>query len=175
VEDRAMRPAQRAARSEIRLAISPVSHERGTPSRAGRLHRHQLAVAEEDGNLLVALGKDDAGQAAGAAAMVESWRAGRTVCHDTSRTIADGINVRVPVPQALDDMRGRIDEAFLVSEEAIVEAMRLVHTHAGIVAEPSAVVGVAALLERPGQFREQCVGTIVCGGNLSASQMREWL
>lgn len=114
-------------------------------------------------------------QAAGAPAMVESWRAGRVIVHETMNTIADGIGVRIPVPEALDDLRDVVDDAILVTDEQIVEGMRLLHRHAGVVAEPSAGAGVAALLASGGQFRGQLVGTIVCGGNLTPDQMRQWL
>jgi threonine dehydratase len=114
-------------------------------------------------------------QAAGAPAMVESWRADRVIVHERMQTIADGIGVRVPIPETLDDLHGLIDDAVLVSEEGIVEGMRLLHRHAGVVAEPSGAVGVAALLQHLEMFRGQLVGTIVCGGNLTPDQMREWL
>jgi threonine dehydratase len=114
-------------------------------------------------------------QAAGAAAMIESWRAGRVIVHETMNTIADGIGVRVPIPEALDDLRGLIDDAILVGEDEILEGMRLLHRHAGVVAEPSGAVGVAALLQRGAEFRNQLVGTIVCGGNLTPGQMQQWL
>ncbi len=114
-------------------------------------------------------------QAAGAPAMVESWRTGRLVSHDRVDTVADGIGVRVPVPQALEDMDGLADDAALVSEDALFEAMRLLHRHAGVVAEPSGVAGLAALVEHPSLFRDGLVGTVICGGNLTADQMREWL
>ena len=114
-------------------------------------------------------------QAAGAPAMIDSWRAGRSIAYDETRTIADGIAVRVPVPEALQDMRGMIDDAILVRDVTIIQAMRMLHRHAGLVAEPSAAVGIAALLEHPRAFRDQFVGTIVCGGNLTDAQIREWL
>lgn len=114
-------------------------------------------------------------QAAGAPAMLESWRAGRTIVHERIDTIADGIGVRVPIPEALTDMRGLIDEGVLVGEASLVEAMRLLHRHAGVVAEPSGAAGVAALLERPELFRGRFTGTIVCGGNLTPEQMTAWL
>ncbi len=110
-------------------------------------------------------------QAAGAPAIVESWRAGRVVAYDRIETIADGIEVRVPIPQALEDMRRLVDDAILVTEDAIVRAMRLIHRHVGVVAEPSAAVGVAAILERPEAFRGQLVGTSICGSNLTVEQM----
>lgn len=114
-------------------------------------------------------------QATGAPAMIESWRAGRVITHERIQTIADGIGVRVPVPEALEDMRGLVDDAILVSEDTMIKAMRLLHSHAGIVAEPSGAVGVAAMLEQPELFDGQCVGTIVCGSNLTMDQMRAWL
>jgi threonine dehydratase len=114
-------------------------------------------------------------QATGAPAMVESWRAGRPIVGDTVRTIADGIGVRVPVPEALDDMRGLVDDALLVDDETILQAMRQLLRHTGVVAEPSGAVGLAALIEHPERFAGQLVGTIVCGGNVSPDDLRRWL
>ncbi len=114
-------------------------------------------------------------QAEGAPAMVESWRAGRVVVRERADTIADGIAVRLPVPEALSDMEGLVDDALLVSDDAILKGMRLLHQHVGVVAEPSGAVGVAALLEHPERFRGAHVGTVVCGGNLTPHQLRAWL
>jgi threonine dehydratase len=85
-------------------------------------------------------------QADGAAAMTESLQSGRRVVHDRVETIADGIGVRVPVPEALADLEGLVDEFLLVDDAAIVAAMKLLFAHAGLVTEPSGAVGVAALL-----------------------------
>jgi threonine dehydratase len=114
-------------------------------------------------------------QAAGAPAMIESWRAGRVIAHDQVQTIADGIAVRVPIPQALEDMQGLVDEALLVSDSSIVAAMRLLHRYAGVVAEPAGAVALAALVEYPEVFSGKTVGVVVCGGNVTDEQMREWL
>ena len=113
--------------------------------------------------------------ASGAPAMVESLRSGRTISHERIDTIADGIGVRVPVPEALDDLRGLVDELILVSDDAILRAMRLLHRHAGVVAEPSGAAGLAALVQEPARFAGQTVGTIICGSNLTPAQMRNWL
>ena len=66
------------------------------------------------------------------------------VVTQTADTIADGIAVRVPVPEALDDLRGVVDDVLLVEEAAIVDAMRLVFDTLGVVVEPAGVVGIAA-------------------------------
>jgi threonine dehydratase len=114
-------------------------------------------------------------QAAGAPAMIESWRRGRVITHDTVSTIADGMAVRVPIPEAVEDMRGVIDDAILVSDQAMIEAMRLAHRHLGLVLEPSGAAGIAAILENRARFQGRTVATILCGGNLTAEQMALWL
>jgi threonine dehydratase len=114
-------------------------------------------------------------QAAEAPAMVESWRAGRAIERESAGTIADGVAVRVPIEEALRDMEGLADEAILVREPTILEAMRLVHRHAGIVTEPSGALGIAALIENRDAFRGRAVATILCGGNLTPEQMKSWL
>lgn len=114
-------------------------------------------------------------QAKGASAMIDSWRASRVVSYASTNTISDGIAVRIPVPQALEDMKGLVDEAILVDDASTIRAMRLIHEHVGVVSEPSGAVGLAAILENPLFFRNQTVATIVCGGNLTREQMGEWL
>ena len=114
-------------------------------------------------------------QSEGAPAMIESYRSGTTITHDEVHTIADGIAVRIPVQQALDDMKGMADDTLLVSEPAILKAMRLILLHAGLAAEPSGAVGIAALLEQPEMFRGKTVATIICGGNLTEEQVNKWL
>lgn len=114
-------------------------------------------------------------QAAGAPAMIDSWRSGQVVVHEQMQTIADGIGVRVPIPEALQDMEGLVDDALLVQEDTILQGMRLLHSHVGVVPEPSAAVGVAAILENRTRFQGKRLGTIICGGNLTTQQMKDWL
>lgn len=113
--------------------------------------------------------------AAGAPSMLESWKTQTLVRHEKINTIADGIGVREPIWEAVQDMNGIVDDGLLVSDQAIVEAMRLLHLHAGLVVEPSGAAGLAALLEYPERFAGSLVATIICGGNLTPEQMRNWL
>lgn len=113
--------------------------------------------------------------AAGAPAMVESWSSGRIVNHETVDTIADGIGVRLPVPEAVADMAGTIDDCVMVSDDSMLAAMRLLHRQLGLVVEPSGAVGVAAILENRARFRDKLVATVICGGNLTEHQIRAWL
>lgn len=114
-------------------------------------------------------------QAAGAPAMVESWRSHRLIVSDKIKTIADGIGVRIPIAEALEDMNPLIDDAVIVAEETLLKAMKLLHRTAGIVPEPSAVVGIAAMMENVDRWKGLRVATIICGGNLTEAQIGEWL
>lgn len=114
-------------------------------------------------------------QAEGAPAMIESWREGRVIEHERVTTIADGIGVRVPIPEAVDDMNELMDDAILVTDATIIAAIKLAHRHLGVVLEPSGAAGLAAILENRERFAGQLVATILCGGNLSEEQMGMWL
>ncbi len=114
-------------------------------------------------------------QAEQAPAMVESLKTGDIVTTETADTIADGIGVRVPVPEALSDMEGLIDDTALVAEETMIRAMRLIYRHLGLVVEPSGVVGLSAILENPAAYAGQTAATVLCGGNLTPEQVAKWL
>jgi threonine dehydratase len=109
----------------------------------------------------------------GAPAMEQSWRTQELVILDSIQTIADGIGVRVPIPEAVAEMRHTIDEVILIDDAATLNAMKLLHQHLGLIVEPSGAIGVAAAaLER---FRRMRVATVICGGNLTETQIREWI
>ncbi|HSA56864.1 MAG TPA: pyridoxal-phosphate dependent enzyme, partial [Gemmatimonadaceae bacterium] len=100
-----------------------------------------------------------------APAMEQSWRSGRIVETETAETIADGIAVRVPVPEALDYLRGVIDDVVLVSEGRLRQAVRLLLETTGLVVEPAGAAGVAALLQHQSLAATGLAATVLCGGN----------
>jgi peptide deformylase len=113
--------------------------------------------------------------ASGAPAMAESWRARASRPTAEVRTIADGIAVREPVPRALEDMSSLVDDMVLVDDTDLVEAMRLAHTHLGLVVEPAGVAGLAAATRYRDRFEGLTVATPLCGGNVTSAQFDEWL
>lgn len=114
-------------------------------------------------------------QARGADAMEKSWRTGTLVFPPSVSTIADGIGVRVPIREALEDMQDIVDDVLLVDDSQIITAMRLLFRTAGLLAEPSGAAGLAALLAYPDRFRAQNVAVIICGSNLTEEQMKAWV
>ncbi len=114
-------------------------------------------------------------QASGADAMEKSWRHGKLVFPASINTIADGIGVRVPIKEAVQDMNGIVDDVHLVEDGAIIAAMKLILRKTGLVTEPSGAAGVAAILARQGQFKGRRIATILCGSNITDEQFQTWL
>jgi threonine dehydratase len=114
-------------------------------------------------------------QPVGAPAMALSWRHGTVVETDRIDTIADGVAGRCPIPEVLDDLLVVLGDVVLVREESIKAGMRLIHEHAGLVVEPSAALGVAAVLEEPERFAGRSVTTILCGSNVSPADFTRWV
>ncbi|MFF0511682.1 threonine/serine dehydratase [Streptomyces sp. NPDC004250] len=114
-------------------------------------------------------------QPLGAPALTLSWRQRRVVTTDSADTIADGVAGRHPIPAVLDDLLLVADDAVLVGEESIVAGMRLLLNHAGLVVEPSAALGIAAILEDPDRFAGRHVVTIVCGSNVDVDAYHRWV
>jgi threonine dehydratase len=113
--------------------------------------------------------------ATGAPSMEISWREGRPVSTEAIDTIADGIAVRVPIAEALELMRGTVDEVMLVSDEQILAAGRALLLEAGLVVEPAGAAGLAAITARAVEWQGRRVATPLCGGNLTEEQVRRWL
>ncbi|MFG3257188.1 threonine/serine dehydratase [Streptomyces sp. NPDC048172] len=114
-------------------------------------------------------------QPLGAPAMTRSWRHRRVVTTDSTDTIADGVAGRCPIPAVLDDLLLVADDAVLVEEASIVAGMRMLLDHAGLVVEPSAALGVAAILEDRDRFAGRHVVTIMCGSNVDMDAYHRWV
>jgi threonine dehydratase len=114
-------------------------------------------------------------QPLGAPAMALSWRQGTVVETERIETIADGVAGRCPIPEVLDDLLVVLDDVVLVHEDSIKAGMRALHEHAGLVVEPSAALGVAAVLEDPERFAGRRITTILCGSNVGPADFARWV
>jgi len=70
-------------------------------------------------------------------------------------------------------IRDNIEEVITVSENEIISAMRLVWERMKLVIEPSAAVGVAAVLSKTFSEKEDLtkVAVILCGGNVNLDNL----
>jgi len=84
--------------------------------------------------------------AAGAPSMVRSWEAGVPVETAEAATYAEGIACRVPVPEALEMLVGRVDDLLLVDEAALHAAEAELRSATGITVGGAAAASWAGLL-----------------------------
>jgi threonine dehydratase len=114
-------------------------------------------------------------QPRGAPAMTHSWHERRVITTDSTDTIADGVAGRYPIPAVLNDLLVVADDAILVREASIIAGMRMLLEHAGLIVEPSAALGVAAVLEDRDRFAGRHVATIICGSNVDLDAYHRWV
>lgn len=112
--------------------------------------------------------------AEGAPSMQLSLAAGRSIETERADTIADGIAVRVPVPEALTMLEGCYDTVVAVSDAHIIRAMLLAADHLSLMVEPAGAVGIAAVLADPDAYAGQKVATIITGGNVTFKSLTDW-
>lgn len=94
-----------------------------------------------------------------------SFRAGHIIPVGVPDTIADGLRTTIG-ELTFPIIRKHVADIVRVSEDAIVEAMRLTWQRTKHVIEASAAVPLAALLEGTLDVRDARVGIIISGGNV---------
>jgi threonine dehydratase len=101
--------------------------------------------------------------ASGAPCMAESWRARRPVSTPMSNTIAEGIEVRVPVPESVARLVELVDDMVLVDDDDLLRAMRLSRDTIGVLLEPSGAAGMAAIQQE--LVAGERLATVLTGSN----------
>lgn len=86
------------------------------------------------------------------------------------KTIADGLLTSLS-ELTFAIIRKNVDNIFTVSEESIIEAMRLIWERMKIIVEPSSAVTLAVVMENPDVFRGKKTGIILSGGNVELSKL----
>jgi len=80
-------------------------------------------------------------------------------------TIADGLRANLS-PRTFAILRERVDRILLVTEEEIVQSMRLITEHLRSTVEPSGAVAASPALHRQIEGEDLRIGIILSGGNL---------
>lgn len=111
-----------------------------------------------------------AGEPEGAADAVLSFRSGKIEKAPYIKTIADGLLTNLG-DKTLEIIRKYVKDIIIVSDDEIVEAMRLIWEQLKIVIEPSAAVPFAALLKHKERFANKRVGIILTGGNVDLGKL----
>jgi threonine dehydratase len=104
-------------------------------------------VAEAGGHARPATTRIVGVEAAASPSVSSAVAAGHVVTVPIGRTLADGLGGNLePGAVTPDAARGRVHAFLQVGEDRIAEAIRVLATRCGLVAEAAAAVGVAALL-----------------------------
>ena len=94
-----------------------------------------------------------------------SLLAGRRLRNETTNTICDGLRAQIgiinfPIIQKL------VDGIITLSEEEIIDSMRMILEEMKIVVEPSSAIVLAAVIKNKKKFTGKKVGLIFSGGNV---------
>jgi threonine dehydratase len=95
-----------------------------------------------------------------------SLAAGKCVPTETANTLADGLAVRTPNPEALDMMLGNVARVVAVSDAEVLAAIHYYFTDTHNLVEGAAAAALAALLRDKSANRGEKVGLICTGGNI---------
>ncbi len=110
-----------------------------------------------------------------APAMALSFEAGKVVTTDTANTFVDGVACRVPDPVAVETIAAGASRVIRVSEEATVEAMRLLFSTTHNVPEPAGAIALAGLMAERRQMSGKLVAVVQTGGNADSSALLDVL
>jgi threonine dehydratase len=99
-----------------------------------------------------------------------SLKSGKIETNVTANTIADGLRTNLGDQNFPIIQRG-VERIIRVSEQEIIDAMRLIWTRLKIVCEPSCAVPLAALIKEKEQFQNEKIGIIITGGNVDLNQL----
>ena len=95
-----------------------------------------------------------------------SFSAGKVVATNSANTMADGMAVRGPDPQALEIIQKGADRIVQVSDGEIAGAMRAYYEDAHQLTEGAGAGALAALLQERARMTGKRVGLILSGGNI---------
>ena len=109
----------------------------------------------------------------GAPVVNESLAAGHPVAPSRLDSIADGLGAPYTRPFNLGLIQRYVDQMRIVSDDAILDALKSIAQQSKLVVEPAGAAAVAALLadaeiERP-------VAAILTGGNVDMDRLASWL
>ena len=110
-----------------------------------------------------------------AAAYALSFEAGKVISTNSSNSIADGLDCRVPNADAFGVIRAGVERIVTVSDNEILSAMAHYLTDTHNLAEGAGAASLAALLKEKAQMAGKKIGLILSGGNAAPSLIERTL
>jgi len=95
-----------------------------------------------------------------------SFEEGRLIQTESANTFADGLAVRIPVPQAFEVYAQGADRIVSVTDAEIARAIRIYYRDTHNLAEGAGAAALAALLQDQPNIQGKQVGVILSGANI---------
>ncbi|GAA1456791.1 threo-3-hydroxy-L-aspartate ammonia-lyase [Williamsia maris] len=100
----------------------------------------------------------------------QSLRAGQIIHIDPPRTIADGAQTTHLGRHTFPIIAEHVADILTATDEQLIAAMHLVATRMKLLIEPTAALGLAAVLANRDRFAGQRVGLLISGGNVDLTR-----
>ncbi len=114
-------------------------------------------------------------QAERAAAIHDSWHAGRRIAHPSADTFADGLATRNAYDLTFAALREGLAGFVTAGEAELAEALRLLIRTTHNLAEGAGAAGLAGLLKLRDLLAGKTVGIVLSGANIDAATLRRVL
>ena len=88
----------------------------------------------------------------------------------TTNTICDGLRAQLG-DLNFSIIKDKVDEIITVSEEEIINAMRMIWERMKIIVEPSCAITLGAILKRKDEIKGKKIGLIMSGGNVDLNKL----
>lgn len=105
----------------------------------------------------------------------QSMRKGEIVEIPVPKTIADGLQTPSPGKLTFPIVKELVEDILLVSDQELIETMRLMLERMKVLVEPSGAAAAAAVMLRKFDFAGKRVGVVVSGGNVDLTKLAEYL
>ena len=96
--------------------------------------------------------------------------AGKIIPNKTINTICDGLRAQIGVLN-FPILKEFVSEIITITEEEVIDAMRMVWERMKLIVEPSCSITLAAVLKRKAQFSNKRIGLILSGGNVDLNRL----
>ena len=110
-------------------------------------------------------------QAAAADAFARSWRTGTRAVGETAATFAEGMATRVTFDLPFSILRAQLDDVVVLSEEELMEGVRLALRTTHNLAEGAGAASLAAAMKLRDRLAGRKVVCVMSGGNLDQSTL----
>ena len=96
--------------------------------------------------------------------------AGKIIPNKTINTICDGLRAQIGALN-FSILKEFVSEIITITEEEVIDAMRMVWERMKLIVEPSCSITLAAVLKRKAQFSNKRIGLILSGGNVDLNRL----